>query len=470
VTGTGDPLQSYNFSERNMQEADQFFVNVSVNGEQWEIVDSLQDLGFKQKGCIVRTGMNGGLDVFFGNGDMGAIPPNGAFIICEYIVSDGRNTNLTKEYVNSNDYWQFQTNGQLSDGTNVNLNKFFKITLMTDVIFGTQPEDTALTQLLAPHTSRSYVLANETNYKYFFKRMNMFSDIEIMRGTYSVNGTSVMQLAYDQANAKYQQAVVTYNYMVNTYGETSTQVQNAYKTVQDTLALRNYAATKLTDNTYMDNTIYILLIPDITKRISSTANYFNCDESLFYLTKDEQENIINLINSTGQRIITVENRIIEPKVVRFAVNVQAKIWDNYDEQTVYTDGLSKLSEYFINYKRKDILPVSDIVSIFENDVQGIDSVKVWFDADVNNQEIYGRGNYGIDDFGDIMLTRTITDANGIQQSVHDMLPLIRGGFTSYNGIEYSATQSFDAISAYNLSIIGKSTSSKLDLSQYTALT
>lgn len=66
----------------------------------------------------------------------------------------------------------------------------------------------------------------------------------------------------------------------------------------------------------------------------------------------------------------------------------------------------------MNYSRKDIIPLSDIVSIFENDVEGIDSVRVSFDADTNNQNIYGQGKYGIDEFGDIMLSRTITDSNG----------------------------------------------------------
>nr|DAM33314.1 MAG TPA: hypothetical protein [Caudoviricetes sp.] len=40
-----------------------------------------------------------------------------------------------------------------------------------------------------------------------------------------------------------------------------------------------------------------------------------------------------------------------------------------------------LSDYLLSMKRKDIIPVSDIVSLFENKVDGIDSVKVSFDAD-----------------------------------------------------------------------------------------
>jgi len=40
-------LQSFNFAERNYAEVDQYYVNVYVNGESWEIVSSLMDLGFK---------------------------------------------------------------------------------------------------------------------------------------------------------------------------------------------------------------------------------------------------------------------------------------------------------------------------------------------------------------------------------------------------------------------------------------
>lgn len=470
MTGTGMPLQSYNFAERNFQEVDQYYVNVYVNGEVWEIVSSITDLGFNQKGCVVRTGINGGIDVFFGNGTMGAIPPLSAYIICEYIVSDGENGNLSKDYVNADNYWQIETNGVMSDGSDVKLQGNFKITMMTDIIFGTFGEDTALTQLIAPHVSRSFVLANETNYKYFFKRMNMFSSIEVIRGTYNVNGTAIMQLAYDQANKDYNNALLHYNDMLSLSGSDSEQTVEAYKEAQNKLAIRNYAATKLTDNTMQDNTIYILLVPDIKKRISSGQNYFTCDESLFTLSKEEQENIINLINASGQRIITIENRIIQPKTVRFAVNVRAKIWDNYDKQEVYTSGLNKLSEYFLNYERKDIIPISDIIAIFEKDVEGIDSVQAWFSADVNNQDIYGIGDYGIDQFGDIKLSRRITDNTGSYMDVHDMIPLIRGGFVTFDGEEYSSTQTIDGTSAFNLYIADKTVNKKYNLNNYTVLT
>ena len=70
-------------------------------------------------------------------------------------------------------------------------------------------------------------------------------------------------------------------------------------------------------------------------------------------------------------------------------------------------------------------------------MNGVDSVSIYFDADKNNSRLYGSGNYGIDEYGDIILTRNMTDKMGNVLNVNDIYPLFRGGFTSYNDIEYS---------------------------------
>jgi len=218
---------------------------------------------------------------------MGAIPPKGASIVVEYIVTDGNNANIYKSFINGDDNWQWDGDARLANGNTVPLNKNFKIRLTTDIIFGTESEDTALTQLIAPHASRSFVLASETNYKYFFQRMNMFSDIEIIRGSYTVNGASVMKLAADQALENYNVARQTYRNAVDTWGIDSEQAAELHKDVEKTYQIYEYAHSKLNDNTYRDNTVYIFLVPDINKRISANSNYFTCDESLFYLSDDE---------------------------------------------------------------------------------------------------------------------------------------------------------------------------------------
>ena len=462
TTSTGQPLQSYNFAERNYREIEQYFVNIYVNNEPWVIVESFNDLTYNQKACVVRTGLTSGIDVFFGNGDFGMIPPEGAVILAEYVVSDGIGGNISATYVNeTTSPWKFNAPGYLEDGTQMTLNDNFNLELRTDLIFGAPSEDITLTQMLAPHTSRSFVLANETNYKYFLEKMGMFSNVEVIKGYSTQEANATARIAYDKAQTEYYDVFSKWQDAVDEFGESSDEAQALYDDVQNALNAMNSAQDKVEDTDMPDNTVYLMLIPDIKKRLTTNVNYFTCNESLFTLTSDEQYNILQLIENSGQKIITMENRILEPKLPRFAINADVKIWEGHNLQSIYSDCLDRLSQYLINNTRKDIIPVSDITSLFEA-VEGVDSVRVWFDADVENSEIYQQEKfYGIDELGDVVLTRSYTNANGMTRRVRDILPLFRGGFTSPEGVEYSDTQSLDYLSAFNLNVISYTKNTRL---------
>lgn len=470
ATATGGAYQSYNFTERNYADIDEYFINVYVNGELWDKVDSLLDMGYEQKACMVKTGINGGIDITFGNGQMGKQPASGATIYAEYIVTEGSAGNLPKDTVNQDSFWEIQGVGYTKDGDEISLNDNFSILCNTDVIFGSDQENIQLTQLIAPHASRSFVLANEINYRYFFKRMNMFSTVEIIKGYTQKEANYMAHLNYDVYNTMYKNTFNEWQETVSVYGESSNEAKELYNSLQDIISKRNYAQQQIEDTDLADNTVYILLIPDLNKRISSTSNYFTADESLFTLSSDEQQNIINLIENSGQRIITVENKILEPKCPRFAINSQVKIWEGYNIRSVYSAAMNAISNYLLSFTRKDIIPLSDITALLEA-IDGIDSVKVWFDADVDNQNIYCEKEfYGIDDYGDIVLTRSYQDINGNSKDVRDILPLIRGGFTSPSGIEYSETQSYESTSAFNMTLIEYTQNNKLTLENYQTIT
>ena len=103
--------------------------------------------------------------------------------------------------------------------------------------------------------------------------------------------------------------------------------------------------------------------------------------------------------------------------------------------------------------RRDRIPSSDIVRIIEN-IDGVDSVTVWFDAANSNTGIYGEGNYGLDSYGDILLERYVDDAFGNKVPVKDLYPLIRGGWESYRGVYYDDSASKDKLSNVNINLRG----------------
>ena len=460
ATGLGVPLQSFNFSERRFQNIDQYFISVYVNGELWPAKASLLDMTFEEKACMVKTGISSGIDVFFGNGSNGKIPEKGSTIMVEYLVTDGFDGNIEKSFMASGSFWEFKDSGYNTLSEEVDLNQCLSISLLSDVILGSDSEDIRLTQEIAPHVSRSMVLANKVNYEYFLKKMNMFSVIDVIKG-FETYEDSKARAEYNNWSYQYEKYKKNYIEAVNQYGidsEISIDIYNKMEEANDKLI---NAEQTLTNSTLDDNVIYLFLIPDIKKRISSSKNYFTCDEKCFSLTLDEKTNILDLIEQTGQKIMTVENRIITPLYPKFAINVMIRMWEGYVFENVYNDIVEAVSEYLISLTRRDRIPQSDLVRVIEG-VDGVDTVSVYFDASKDNLEMYGGSSYGIDEYGDIILSRKVSDNFGNVVEVRDLYPLLRGGFQSKDGITYSAEQKIDLLSALNVTLVG--TSSKEGLS------
>lgn len=453
ATSDGQPLQGFNFAERNYATIDQFFINIYVNGERWKIVDAFQDMTYDEHAVYVRTGMTGGLDVFFGNRDFGAIPPEGAVIMAEYLVTSGTNGNFSKDLMNSANYWEFKGAGYLPDGTEIDLTKLMTVTCLTDCILGSGYEDVTLTQRLAPYSSRSMVLANATNYKYFLEKMNLFSVVDIIQG-FNTGDDKLAEIKYFKAQIRYLNAKSIYDNMDKSASEDDKT--NASKTLEECRTALNRSLVELKNARMDDNTVYLFLIPNIKNRITSSSNYFTCNENTtFALTPEEKYNILNLIDMSGQSIISVENKILNALYPRFAVNITVRIWEEYSYEDVYGSIIDVLSNYFINCTRRDRIPVSDIIAACEN-INGIDSVNVYFDADPKNKYLYGNNFNGIDEYGDVILERKIINNFGKEVYIRDLYPLFRGGFINADGVEYSATQSPDALSAVNVTLVGKS--------------
>lgn len=449
-TGTGEALQSFNFANKTDVILDDFFINVYVNGKRWDSVQSILDMGYEQEACIVKTSVNGGIDVFFGTGNNGKIPIVGATILIEYITCAGESGNLPN--ASGDNYWQFADEAYDINGEYVNLNSIYTLSSASDILFGADGESIEMTRQLAPHMSRSFVLANTENYKAFLERMNIFSIVDVFSGFNTAEDAKVEE--------EYNNAKIEYNTKKQLYADQVALTGMSSKAAQDILAELNQMKLNLdalkirVDESKMDdNIIYLYLIPDISKRIGGYENYFTCSEDRFKLTEDEKNGIIEMIDKSGKKIITVDNKIIDPVYVKFAVNIFIQMWSGYEFNAVKSAIVSAVSNYLITNTRRDRIPVSDVIKIVEG-VDGVDSVTVFFDADKNNQLYFGNGNYGIDEYGDIVLTRKMTDRLGNYLDINDIQPLFRGNFTSMNDVYYD--DSLDALTGpINITLRGR---------------
>jgi hypothetical protein len=451
ATGNGESMQSYNFANKSGDIVDNFFVNVYVNNKRWAAVDSMLDMGYNQHCCVIKPSFNGGIDVFFGTGINGAVPQQGSTILFEYLASSGSLGNIYDSEEQS--YWEFEDSGYTASGDYVNLNDIYNLSPASDMLFGTERETIEMTRKLAPNVSRSFVLANATNYKYFLTKLNMFSIIDAFSG-FNVTDDANLEAKYTTAKDSYASIKEKYTKQINLTGVDSVEAQDLKKSMEDARNEMEVLKTKCDEAKLDDNVIYLYLVPDITKRLSDGENYFTCSLDRFTLSDDEKNGLLSLIEDSGQKIITIDNRIVDPKFVRFAINIFIQMWSNYNFDSVKSGIITNISNYLIHNTRRDRVPVSDLIRIVES-VPGVDSVSIFFDADRNNSKYYGEGIYGIDEYGDIILSRTITDSVGNKVEVNDLLPLFRGPFVSCNDIEYS--DDLDSLTcSVNVTLRGKS--------------
>ena len=399
-TGTGLPLQSYNLTTKDP--TDQYLVEVFVDGKLWKLVDSLYDMNSGEECAMIKTSVNGGLSVFFGNNQFGMPPALGSRIRITYIKTRGSAGNIGGKQLDI----KFSTEGADSSGEQVDLNEILSLNIVRNPNFGSDSEDPNFTRLIAPYQSNSFVLANPNNYIYYLSKYDFWSFID----------------AYNTKNDQY-----------------------------------------LDD----DNIIYLFLIPDVKKKLTSDLDYFSIPQVEFSMTDAEKEQTLEIINKSGRQVVTAEVRIKDPIIRRYALNIVVRWFANYDKDAIRIEIRKNLDEYFLNVNRRDRIPRSDIISIIEN-VEGIDSVNVFFISEQNEEAIrngfYFVPVYGTDPVTDqkvlienkkIVLTADEDPQLGLDSFgdviiENDELAIIRGGWKDRNGTYYEPIPEANTISSLNV--------------------
>ena len=299
VTGTGEKLQSFNIQTKKL--SDHSKVSVSVNGEQWTKHESLYDLLNNEKGYLLKTGISGGIDVYFGNGAFGAIPALGSAIEIEYVKHEGFGGNIDD---GRDITFKWDSEGTDSLGEQHDLNEFLDITMTSAPKMGADRESTDFTKIMTPLASKSFVLATPDNYEYFLSRYGQFSYVD------------------------------------------------AYNTTSD----------EYLDD---DNVIYIFATPDIRKKLATGQDYFSIPENEMFFDQNEYDKMSQVIQDSGQQMVTTEVVFVKPKVRKYSMDINIRYFEGFTKEEIFNDVRAAVSDYMLNVTRRDKLPKSDIVYILE---------------------------------------------------------------------------------------------------------
>jgi hypothetical protein len=188
----------------------------------------------------------------------------------------------------------------------------------------------------------------------------------------------------------------------------------------------------------------------VTVGLTSNEDYFSIPLSSFLLTSAQKLAILNLLEDSGSMIATTVVKIVEPRISRYVGNAIITTFEGFDPEIIKDKIQEMVSTYFINLKRRDKIPRSDMIALIES-VPGVDSVSFYFvgqeneayhatiDALPNTSVSELNTNIGFDEFGDIIIGR-------------GELVVIRGGWNDRYGNFYEVGIVPGKPSALNISI------------------
>lgn len=457
-TGDGELNQSFVIPYADGKEIDQYDIRVYVNSTLWKRKKHKHDLLEDENAYVAYTSFSGGVDLIFGNGNEGKIPPIGSIIRVVYLAHDGSDGNIMNYDLND---FEFNDSPINDAGDDIDLDDIADIYIETDVNYGSNGDGVEDLKQIIPYASPNFLLSGVEQYKFFLKRLKMFSIIDV----YTSEKTD-SEIKYDIY--KLCKKNIELLNKINTADNNDSLRIIVERNLKEIEYLR-----KLYINTGTENLINIFLVPDIMTYFGNNANlnYFNIDIDVFTLSDVDKGRILNYLYQDGIQTVTNEVRIVDPIIKRYILNVTTSLFENVSETNIINEITSKVSEYFLHEMRRDKIPASDLVRILDN-ISGIDSVTVEFvsednenyhkeylmksqqyfftnkkepkdhDIIMNDGETYNpEKSLGIDPLlGDIILEK-------------DELPLIRGGFTDRYGNNYSIQPGVSEYSPINILIL-----------------
>lgn len=141
-----------------------------------------------------------------------------------------------------------------------------------------------------------------------------------------------------------------------------------------------------------------LIIKNFKKNISNGIDYFSLDENDFKLTNIQKTSIQNYIkNSCGHLALTKYN-IFDPILCKYAMYVYIKLKSgNYDKDLIKTQIKTKIGAFFTDIQSDMYIPKSDIIHLLKYEIDGLDSVDIYFLSQRNEDAII-KGGYTEDIF------------------------------------------------------------------------
>lgn len=173
------------------------YLDVFVNGEKWEKVESFYDMNVNQNQYTYSISHINGIDIIFGNDIHGKSLNVDDVVEINYLLHDGEYGNLNP---NQDTLFVFNNNLQDIGGDEINGSSIFNITFATNdpVNSGTNSESIDQVRQMIGYNSRSLVLASPENYKNLINKFSFCGYNRTWAETGSLIVNSIIMKNYKQ--------------------------------------------------------------------------------------------------------------------------------------------------------------------------------------------------------------------------------------------------------------------------------
>ena len=215
-------------------------------------------------------------------------------------------------------------------------------------------------------------------------------------------------------------------------------------------------------------TIFIVATPNINLFKNQSSDYFSVDIRAFSLDNYEKSKIDKYLKTGGNIQLTKKYRITAPDLSYYVMNVFVISYSDASDDSVNAQILDRISNYFLNMSRINIIPKLDIIRLLST-IKDIHSVDIQFICKKNEdyhkkakQDVENKLNmYNTSFQKNISITDMSPDyiptaTKGLDSVLGDIIfdpneiPIIRGGWYDRNGLYYSDDVDGNGLKSVNI--------------------
>ena len=190
-------------------------------------------------------------------------------------------------------------------------------------------------------------------------------------------------------------------------------------------------------------TIFIVCTPNIKLFKNQNSDYFSIDVRAFDLDDYEKSKIDRYLRTGGNIQLTRRYKIESPILSYYTINVFIITYSDAKDDSVDSQILDKISEYFLNLNKVDRIPKSDVVQELSS-ISDIHSVDITFLSRKNEE--YHRQNPTVNASSMVGLDSILGDIIFEPSEV----PIIRGGWFDRNNFYYSEDVKDSGLKSVNI--------------------